>query len=76
MTGEESRRLKAGDRVFWLGDVKNQGTVKRASWSGVAIDWDDGDCTCISHNDMDRISRATDPASASACPSAYLCDRT
>jgi hypothetical protein len=58
MTGEESRQLKAGDRVFWLGDVNNQGTVKKASWSCVAIDWDDGDCTSVSHNDMDRISRA------------------
>jgi hypothetical protein len=58
MTGGESRQLKAGDRAFWLGDVKNQGTVKGTSWSGVAIDWDAGDCTSVSHNDMDRIDRS------------------
>jgi hypothetical protein len=27
MTGEESQRLKSGDRVFWQDDLKNQGTV-------------------------------------------------
>lgn len=43
MTGEESRKLKAGDRVCWKGDAKNQGTVKSTSWSGVTIEWDDGD---------------------------------
>jgi hypothetical protein len=34
MTGEESRKLKSGDRVFWRGDLKNQGTIKGTSWSG------------------------------------------
>jgi hypothetical protein len=51
MTGEESRQLKAGDGVCWQADVKNQGTVKVESWSGVAIDWDDGDSTSVKHND-------------------------
>jgi hypothetical protein len=59
MTGEESRKLKPGDRVFWQGDVKNQGTVKGTSWSGVTVDWDDGDKTSISHNDMVPISRVS-----------------
>jgi len=58
MTGEESRKLKPGDRVFWQDDVKNQGTVKGTSWSGVTIDWDDGDSTSVSHNDMAPIGRA------------------
>jgi len=58
MTGEESRKLKAGDRVCWQGDVKNKGTVRGTSWSGVTIDWDDGDSTSVSHNDMAQISRA------------------
>jgi hypothetical protein len=58
MTGDQSRKLKVGDRVFWRGDVKNQGTVKGKSWSGVTIDWDDGDTTSVSHNDMTPIDRA------------------
>jgi hypothetical protein len=56
MTCVESRQLKEGDRVFWLGDANNQGTVNKVSWSGVTIDWDDGDCTSISHDNMDRIA--------------------
>jgi hypothetical protein len=59
MTGEESRKLKAGDRVFWQADQKNQGTVRGTSWSGVTIDWDDGEPTSVSHNDMAQINRAS-----------------
>ena len=58
MTGEESRKLKSGDRVFWRDDLKNQGTVSGTSWSGVTIDWDDGKSTSVSHNDMAQVSRA------------------
>jgi hypothetical protein len=58
MTGEESRKLKSGDRVSWRGDLKNQGTVRGTSWSGVTIDWDDGESTSVSHNDMAQVSRA------------------
>jgi hypothetical protein len=57
MTGEEPRQLVAGDRVFWQGDVENQGIVKGTSWSGVTIDWDDGDSSSISHNDMAQVHR-------------------
>jgi hypothetical protein len=57
MTGEESRKLKSGDRVFWRDDVKNQGTVRGTSWSGVTVDWDDGESTSVSHNDMAQVKR-------------------
>jgi hypothetical protein len=57
MTGEESRKLKSGDRVFWQDDLKNQGTVREVSWSGVRIDWDDGDSTAVGHNDMAQVHR-------------------
>ena len=39
------------------GDATNQGTVKGTSWSGVTIDWDDGDSTSVSHNDMAQVDR-------------------
>jgi hypothetical protein len=55
MTGEESRKLNVGDRVSWRGDVTNRGTIKGKSWSGVTIDWDDGDSTSVSHDDMAQI---------------------
>jgi len=57
MTGDESRKLKVGDRVRWKGDAANQGTVRGTSWSGVTIDWDDGDSTSVSHNDMAQVGR-------------------
>jgi len=40
---EESRKLVVGDRVSLNGNATNQGTVKGKSWSGVTIDWDEGD---------------------------------
>jgi hypothetical protein len=58
MTGEESRKLKSGDRVSWRDDSKNQGTVRGMPWIGVTIDWDDGESTSVSHNDMAQVSRA------------------
>jgi hypothetical protein len=58
MAGEESRKLKSGDRVFWRDDSKNQGTVRGMSWIGVTIDWDDGESTSVSHNDMVEVNRA------------------
>ena len=57
MTGDESRKLKVGDRVRWKGDATNQGTVRGTSWSGVTIDWDDGDSTSVSHNDTAQVDR-------------------
>jgi hypothetical protein len=57
MTGDESRKLKIGDRVRWKGGATNQGRVRGTSWSGVTIDWDDGDSTSASHNDMTPVDR-------------------
>jgi hypothetical protein len=59
MTGDESRKLKVGDRVCWSGDAKNQGTVSGTSWSGVTIEWDDGDKTSVGHNDMAQVDRVS-----------------
>jgi hypothetical protein len=58
MTGDQSRKLKVGDRVCWNGDVKNQGAIVGTSWSAVTISWDDGDTTSVSHSDMTQIARA------------------
>jgi hypothetical protein len=33
------------------------GTVTGTSWSGVTIDWDDGEASSASHNDMARVER-------------------
>jgi hypothetical protein len=57
MTGHESRKLKAGDRVCWQDEATNQGTVRGTSWSGVTIAWDDGDVISVSHNDMGQVER-------------------
>jgi hypothetical protein len=57
MTGDESRKLKVGDRICWKGDATNQGTIRGTSWSGVTIDWDDGDSTSVSHNDTAQVDR-------------------
>ena len=47
----EFRKLKAGDRLHGLGDIKNRGM----SWSSVTIDWGDGDSISVSHNDIARM---------------------
>jgi hypothetical protein len=57
MTGNQSRLLKAGDRVCWGTTTTDQGTVIGTAWSGVVIAWDDGDTNSVGHNDMAKIER-------------------
>jgi hypothetical protein len=57
MTGEQSRSLKVADRVRWGDTTTDLGTVVGAAWSGVTIDWDDGNSTSIRHNDMAQVAR-------------------
>ncbi|MDB5603812.1 MAG: hypothetical protein JWP25_712 [Bradyrhizobium sp.] len=58
MTGERSRQLKVGDRVFWQKDLADQGTVTETNWAGVTIKWNGRGEQTILHNDMGQIERA------------------
>jgi hypothetical protein len=55
MTGDQSRLLKAGDRVCWQASATDLGTVVQTNWSAVTIDWDNGHRASIQHNDMAQI---------------------
>jgi hypothetical protein len=57
MTGEQSRQLKVGDRVYWERSMNDLGNVVGVAWNGVTIEWDDGRTASIQHNDMARIER-------------------
>jgi hypothetical protein len=55
MTGDQSRKLKVGDRVCWHGTATDKGTVSEVDWTGVTIKWDTGDSTTLLHNDMGQV---------------------
>ena len=57
MTGDQSRLLKAGDRVCWGPTTTDQGTVIGTARSGFIIAWDDGDPNSGGHNDMAKVER-------------------
>ena len=57
MTGDQSRLLKVGDRVWWNADPNDQGTVTEKSWAGVTINWDNRSEQAILHNDMAQVER-------------------
>ena len=57
MTGEQSRRLKVGDRVQWDKSLTDRGTIIEVDWRGVIIKWDDGRTNSIYHNDMAQVER-------------------
>ena len=57
MTGDESRKLKVGDRVCWNGVKNDQGTVSETNWAGVTIKWDNRNEQSILHNDMTLMGR-------------------
>jgi hypothetical protein len=57
MTGEQSRFLKVGDRVCWGTATTDLGTVIGTSWSEATIDWDNGEASSVSYNDMAKVER-------------------
>jgi hypothetical protein len=58
MTGNQSRLLKVGDRVCRKASAADLGTIVRTNWSGVTINWDDGQTVSVQHNDMAQVERA------------------
>jgi hypothetical protein len=56
MTGDDSRKLQIGTRVFWGLDKNDAGTVIEKTWSGVVIKWHNRDTQSIMHNDMAGVS--------------------
>ena len=52
MTGEQSRKLKVGDRVSWNNDHNEIGTITETNWSGVSVNWHNRNQQSILHNDM------------------------
>ena len=58
MTGEQSRLLKAGDRVCWRNDQADRGKVIETNWAGATIKWDNRGKQAILHNDMGQVERA------------------
>ena len=59
MTVEESKNLKKGSRVYWLGEAADGGTVTQTSWDAVTIVSDNGHQASVHHGDMRDIHRAT-----------------
>jgi hypothetical protein len=58
VTPEQSRNLKVGQRVSWLGNDQDRGIIVERDWSGVKIKWDNGKTTFYHHNDMRDIASA------------------
>jgi hypothetical protein len=57
MTGDQSRLLNVGDRVFWNADLSDQGTIAEKNWAGVTFKWDNRSEQTILHNDMAQVER-------------------
>jgi hypothetical protein len=55
MLTEQSKALKLGQPVCWIGGRKHLGTILSVDWSGVEIDWDDGKCEYRHHTNMEDI---------------------
>lgn len=56
MTGEQSRKLKVGDRVNWDANQNDLGTITEVDWAGVLIKWDNREQQSVLHNDMAMMS--------------------
>lgn len=58
MNVTQSKALKKGSRVYWLGDANDGGIVTETSWNAVTISWDNGHVATVHHGDMREIQRA------------------
>jgi hypothetical protein len=58
MTPDQSKRLKVGHRVAWHDSATDQGTIIATDWSGVQIEWDNGNTQFCHHNNMTEVSSA------------------
>jgi hypothetical protein len=56
MTGEQSRKLKVGNKVCWRADTADQGTITETNWSGLIIKWNSRGEQSVLHNDMASMS--------------------
>ena len=56
MTEEEARRLLVRTVVMWDGDPTDLGTVRKFSWSGFYVDWENGQSGWIDYQDAERVS--------------------
>jgi hypothetical protein len=57
MTGENSRKLKVGDKVCWQKDKADKGIITETNWAGVTVKWENRSEQAILHNDMTQIDR-------------------
>jgi hypothetical protein len=57
MTGENSRKLRVGDKVCWQKDKADKGIITETNWAGVTVKWENRSEQAILHNDMAQIDR-------------------
>jgi hypothetical protein len=57
MTGDQSRQLNVGERVYWSADKNDLGTVTEKNWAGLTVKWDNRSEQTILHNDMAQVER-------------------
>ena len=68
MNAAESKGLKKGSRVYWLGDANDGGIITEMSWDAVTIAWDNGQVATVHHGDMREIQRAPAKPTAASKP--------
>jgi hypothetical protein len=51
-TATQSKNLRTGIRVCWLGNVNDSGQITETSWDAVTIAWDNQHVAVVTHRDM------------------------
>jgi hypothetical protein len=55
MTGDQSKLLKAGTRVYFNGNNADRGIITANFASYVTINWEDGHQSFTGHRNMQRV---------------------
>jgi hypothetical protein len=55
VTVAESKNLRKGNRVCWLGNAADSGSITETKWDAVTIAWDNGQVATVHHGDMRNV---------------------
>jgi hypothetical protein len=58
MNVTESKELKTGTRVCWVGNAADGGKITARTWDTVTIAWDNHHVATVHHGDMRDVQRA------------------
>lgn len=56
MNEKEARNISVGARVMWDNNHTDAGTVREVGYTGLSVDWDNGQNSWVDFEDAEQVS--------------------